>query len=366
MNHKLIPVSIELLYDGMVVPQDIYDADGKLFLVRTGHTLKMSQVDAIKRYNKNRDTMLVTQETHELLMANKKLPPKSSFQSKLEKATGYTDIKSNTMTMLKEIVQTNTASRDKVQNISRDLSETVEKTKPAVILDLINTLAPIDEYLQRHCMNVSLLNGLIGKWLDLPKETIDKLILVGLVHDCGKIAIPPQVLHAPRKLTASEFEVIKMHTVFGFDTLSEFPDVIRKGVRGHHEKFAGKGYPDNLSGADIPLLARISAVSDIYDAMVSQRVYKDPRNPFHIISWIKKLRGTDLDEKIVDVFTEKMPREMVNKPAMLSNGEVGIIHELDYDDLEHPYIRIGEKIIKTDDELFCTQMYLEERGVNDG
>jgi len=185
--------------------------------------------------------------------------------------------------------------------------------------------------------------------------------LVGLVHDCGKIAVPPQVLNAPRKLTASEFEVIKMHTVFGYDMLSEFSDTVRYGVRGHHEKFSSKGYPDSLLGKNIPLAARITAVSDIYDAMVSQRVYKNPRNPFHIIAWINKLRGTDLEETIVDVFTENMPKEMVNKSALLSNGEVCIIHELDYDDLEHPYVRVGGKTFKTSDELYCAQMYMEEK-----
>jgi HD-GYP domain-containing protein (c-di-GMP phosphodiesterase class II) len=359
MNNNLIPVSIELLYDGMVSPHDVYDADGKLFLIKAGHALNISQVNAIRRHNKNRDTIMVTRETHALLMANKKSPPKSSYQTKLEKATGYSDIKGETLTMLSEIVQTSTASRDKVQDISRDLAEKVETTKPAVILDLINTLAPIDEYLQRHCMNVSLLNGLIAKWMGLPKETVDMLILVGLVHDCGKVAVPPQILDAPRRLTASEFEVIKMHTVFGYDMLSEFSDTIRQGVRGHHEKFGNRGYPDDLSGMDIPLAARITAVSDIYDAMVSQRVYKDPRNPFNIIAWIKKLRGTDLEEDIVDVFTENMPKEMLNKPAMLSNGEIGTIHELDYDDLEHPHVKVGERVFKTSKELYCVQMYLE-------
>jgi HD-GYP domain-containing protein (c-di-GMP phosphodiesterase class II) len=156
-----------------------------------------------------------------------------------------------------------------------------------------------------------------------------------------------------------------MHTVFGYDMLHEFPDTIRCGVRGHHEKFASKGYPDNLLGNIIPLAARITAVSDIYDAMVSQRAYKEPRNPFHIIAWIEKLRGTDLEETIVDTFTENMPKEMVNKPALLSNGKVGIIHELDYDDLEHPYVRVGEKVFKTNSELFCTQMYMEEKGASD-
>jgi HD-GYP domain-containing protein (c-di-GMP phosphodiesterase class II) len=209
-------------------------------------------------------------------------------------------------------------------------------------------------------MNVSLLNGLIGKWLGLPKETIDTLILIGLVHDCGKVSIPSQILDAPRKLTNAEFEIIKMHTVFGYELLSGFDETVRSGVRGHHEKYAAKGYPDAFTGDAIPLAAQITAVSDIYDAMVSQRAYKPPKNPFSIIAWIKKLSGTDLSKSIVDVFTENLPKETLNKPALLSNGEVGIIHQLDQDDFEYPFVKINNKVVKTGSDLYCTQMQLEE------
>jgi len=358
MNKELIPVSIGLLYDGMVVPNDIYDADSKLLLIQAGETLRISQIDVIRRYNKDRDIILISPETHKLLMG-KKSPGENPYQTKLENETGYSDLKNETLSIINEIGQTKTPPQDKIHTISRDLADHVEKTKPDLILDIINALAPVDEYLQRHCTNVSLLNGLIGKWLGLPRETVDMLVQVGLVHDCGKISIPPQILNAPRKLSAVEFEVIKMHPVYSYEILSEFPDTIRYGARGHHEKFVNRGYPDGLSGNKIPLAAQITAVSDIYDAMVSQRAYKAPRNPFNIIAWIKTLRGTDLEPSIVNTFTENMPKEMVNKPVMLSNGESGVIHELDYDDLEYPFIRIGEKVFKSSKNLFCTQMSLE-------
>jgi len=365
MNNELIPVSIELLYDGMVVPQDIYDAGAKLLLIRQGNTLSVSQIEAIRRFNKGEDTIQVTFETRELLMKHnpgpkEKPPDQDSYKAELEKATGYAGIKDDTLTMIHEISETKSAPRENIDTLSHELSDKIETMKPDVILDIINTLAPIDEYLQRHCINVSLLNGLIGKWLHFPREIVDMLVTVGLVHDCGKAHIPPQVLNAPRKLTLSEFEVMKMHPVYSYEILSEFPDEVRYGARGHHEKFGSKGYPDNLTGNKIPLAAQITAVSDIYDAMVSKRVYKEPRNPFNIIAWLAKLRGTELEESIVDVFIANMPKQMVNKPTMLSNGEAGIIHELDYNDLEYPYVQVGKKVFKTNKHLYCTQMSLEE------
>jgi HD-GYP domain-containing protein (c-di-GMP phosphodiesterase class II) len=366
MDEKRIKVSIELLYDGIVTPHDIHDADGKLLLIRQGQTLRMSQIEAIRRFNKDRDIISVSVETYKLLM--KHAPPEkrtpqqvSTYQARIEKATGYTEIKDETFSIINEISESKTAPPEKYNALSQELSDTIEKVEPNVIVGLINALAPVDEYLQRHCMNVSLLNGLIGKWLSLPKETVDMLILVGLVHDCGKVSIPAQILDAPRKLTNAEFEVIKMHTVAGYEMLSGFPDVVRMGVRGHHEKYAARGYPDLLTGDAIPLAAQITAVSDIYDAMVSQRAYKPPKNPFGILAWVKKLSGTDLAEPIVTTFTENLPKEMLNKPVMLSNGEVGIIHALDQDDFEYPYIRIGTKVFKSSAGLYCTQMQLEEK-----
>jgi HD-GYP domain-containing protein (c-di-GMP phosphodiesterase class II) len=153
---------------------------------------------------------------------------------------------------------------------------------------------------------------------------------------------------------------MKTHPLHSYDMLSEFPEAVRHGARAHHEKFGGNGYPDNLAGSDISLMAQITAVSDIYDAMVSQRAYKPPRNPFNIIAWIQKLSGTELSQTIVNTFINNMPKEMLQKTVLLSNGDVGIVHQLDYDDLEYPYIRIGSKVFKSNKDVYCMQILLEE------
>jgi len=104
----------------------------------------------------------------------------------------------------------------------------------------------------------------------------------------------------------------------------------------------------------------VTAVSDIYDAMVSQRAYKKPLDPFRIISWIRKMAQKDLDPVVVDAFVRNMPRELLGKPVMLSNGEIGAVHSIDFEDLEYPYIRTSNKIIKSNYEVHCIHMYLED------
>jgi HD-GYP domain-containing protein (c-di-GMP phosphodiesterase class II) len=95
--------------------------------------------------------------------------------------------------------------------------------------------------------------------------------------------------------------------------------------------------------------------------MVSRRAYKEPRSPFNIITWLMKLRETELDPLIVDTFVKNMPNELVDKPVMLSNGEIGAIHAIDPDDIEYPHIRMNGQVIKTSKELHCTYMYFEEK-----
>ncbi len=117
----------------------------------------------------------------------------------------------------------------------------------------------------------------------LPLDEIDKIASAAVLHDIGKIAIPDTILNKPGKLTAEEFRTIQEHTVRGSELLQRVPDMLDKGIyryaydicRYHHERFDGGGYPEGLSGDDIPIWAQIAGVADVYDALTSKRVYKE-------------------------------------------------------------------------------------------
>ena len=275
----------------------------------------------------------------------------------LEATTGYGAIKDETFELLEEIAQNKFVRQESLRCISAELSSRLKVTCPSTIISLINALAPVDEYLQRHCVNVSLLNGLIARWLGMEGLGVDNLILTGLMHDCGKALIPPRVLKAPRRLNLVEFEVVKMHPINSYELLEEFPEGLRYAARYHHEKINGRGYPDSLSYDEIPLEARITSISDVYDAMVSQRAYKHPSSPFRTLATLSDLRDIELDAEIVDVFIRNMPNELVDKPAMMSDGTVGIVRSIDPKDLEYPYVEINGTTIKSCADLYCTSMY---------
>ncbi|MDO5445126.1 MAG: diguanylate cyclase [Eubacteriales bacterium] len=135
------------------------------------------------------------------------------------------------------------------------------------------------------------------------------IILASVLHDIGKIFVSDMILNKPGKLTTDEFEIIRSHTTLGKEIVdkvfsktidADLISVIRDIVYGHHEKWNGKGYPQGLSGDDIPVAARIMAVADVLDALVSRRSYKDPYSLEEALEIIRKDSGSHFDSRIVD------------------------------------------------------------------
>lgn len=148
----------------------------------------------------------------------------------------------------------------------------------------------------------------------LDREVIDTLFKAAPLHDIGKVGVPDSILLKPGPLTAEEFEIMKTHTTLGFEVIEKAQQHV--GVRlpvleaakeiahYHQEKWDGSGYPEGLSGERIPLSARLMALADVYDALVSRRVYKEPMPHLRAVEIIKEGRGKHFDPVVVDAFVE--------------------------------------------------------------
>ena len=158
-----------------------------------------------------------------------------------------------------------------------------------------------DPYTNGHSNRVAEYTKLIADEMGYEGEELDKVYYVALLHDCGKIGVPDNILGKPGRLTDEEFEIIKSHTTHGSQILSHFkslPDV-NEGARFHHERYDGKGYPEGRKGEDIPLIARMICVADSFDAMNSNRVYRKKLTKEEIVLEIEKNRGTQFDPKVI-------------------------------------------------------------------
>ena len=160
-----------------------------------------------------------------------------------------------------------------------------------------------DPYTNGHSKRVATYTKQIAAEMGYKGEELERIYYVALLHDCGKIGVPDNILGKPGRLTDEEFEIIKSHTTRGGEILSSFKSLegVGEGALYHHERYDGKGYPQGKAGTDIPLIARIICVADSFDAMNTNRVYRKKLTMDDIIAEIENNKGKQFDPAIADV-----------------------------------------------------------------
>lgn len=174
------------------------------------------------------------------------------------------------------------------------------------MLTFANFIDAKDPNTKGHSVRVAHYSQLVARKLGLSEEECQDVYYIGLLHDCGKISIPQEILMKPSRLEEDEYTIMKSHAQKGYEMLTEFRSIanIGEGAYSHHERYDGKGYPQGLKGEDIPLIGRIICMADAFDAMNSKRCYRDMLPESVILDEIKKNRGIQFDPKITDCFLE--------------------------------------------------------------
>ncbi|WP_203472710.1 HD domain-containing phosphohydrolase [Dissulfurispira thermophila] len=184
------------------------------------------------------------------------------------------------------------------------LYDELKETFLMAVITLAETIEKRDPYTGGHTKRVMQYSLAIGKVLALSDEDMTRLKLSAILHDVGKIGVKDTVLCKPGRLTDEEFKEIKKHTLYGEEILAhikQFKDII-PGVKHHHERYDGKGYPDGLKGKDIDIAARIIAVADSFDAMTSNRPYRQGLSLDVAFEELKKHAGAQFDPDVVSAF----------------------------------------------------------------
>lgn len=222
------------------------------------------------------------------------------------------------------------------------------QTSDLSIFDMLHNMRQYDDLTYMHCMNVSLICNVFAKWLNLPQSDVDKLTLAGLLHDIGKVTIPDNIIKKPDKLTPAEYNIVKTHTLQGYNIVKDLPLLdsdVKECVLMHHERCDGTGYPLALTSDKINKYAKIVAIADVYEAMTAARVYRGPLCPFKVIGIFEAEGLHKYDGKYILTFLEHIAITYMNNRVKLSNGMEGDVVFMNRNSLSRPMIKCGREFL---------------------
>jgi putative two-component system response regulator len=207
--------------------------------------------------------------------------------------------------LIREEVALRTAELEREKESLRLMSVSIAET-------LINAMEAKDMYLRGHSQRVAELAGQLAKELHLDETMSEDLRVAGRLHDVGKIGIREAILNKPGRLTSEEFEHVKRHVQIGLDILAPLFHIKKplKYVEHHHERWDGDGYPQRLSGEEIPLGARILCMADTFDALTSKRAYRDPLEPMAALEHLRVDSGKQFDPCVYDALVRVVTKRL--------------------------------------------------------
>lgn len=242
--------------------------------------------------------------------------------------------------IFKDITLTNSLEQGTVKKTVNDILRRALKDR-CVLLHLTEVRG-LDSYVFTHSVNVCMLSLIIGLFLKLKKEQLKDLGLAALLHDVGRSKVPQNIMYKPSQLTVKEFEKVKKHTVYGYEmlkTCSQIPDTVALAAMQHHERLDGSGYPGGMRGEDVGLFARIVAVADVFDALLTDRPFRKAFFPHQAVEIIVNSSG-QFDPDILRVFVENVAIYPLGSVVFLNTGEIGVVVDMNKGRQTRPIIRI--------------------------
>ena len=212
-----------------------------------------------------------------------------------------------------------------VTAVVADVTTMIEKNRQAFLKVL--RLKSKDEYTYLHSVAVCALMINLGRQIKLDEATIADLGTAGLLHDIGKMLVPDALLNKAGRLTDAEFSLMRTHAERGFELLKDIdavPELALDVCRHHHEKIDGSGYPENLSGSEISLAARMGAICDVYDALTSNRAYKEAWTPVEAITRMQSWDG-HFDPALLFSFMQSIDTYPVGLIVQLRSNRIGVV-----------------------------------------
>jgi HD-GYP domain-containing protein (c-di-GMP phosphodiesterase class II) len=308
-------------------------------------------IDTSKGIDVESDVVAISAEEHQQKIAEElqrmaasapQVIAKISIQQELETARKLqAKSKAAVTSMFNEVRMGNAIKVSEAAPLVEEISQSITRN-PEAFLNLAR-LKTKDDYTYMHSVAVCALMIALGKQLGLTGPELKEVGLAGLLHDVGKMMIPDEVLNKPGKLTDEEFDIVKQHPQKGWNLLQGSPDITATALDvclHHHERVDGKGYPDKLSGDKLTLFARMGAVCDVYDALTSNRCYKNGWEPADTIRKMAEWKDGHFDERVFQAFVKTIGIYPSGTLVRLKSGRLAIVLEQTEKSLLMPIVKV--------------------------
>lgn len=306
----MIKIPVPQLTPGMKLAKDVTLTDGRLLLL-AGFVIKPLYIRKLEAF-----------QVTNVFVEDAPYVPIDDFEEERVYKHAASIIK-NIFTLAKK------ENRVDVSAVRDTVSEILQKVlENETVMLQITGIRDIDNYTFLHSVDVCIYSTMIGKKMGFGRELLMSLGIGAILHDIGKCKVPIEILQKPDRLSESEFELMKLHTVHGSEIIKNSYGLgfsMANIAFQHHEKWNGSGYPLGITSNSIDLMARIVSLVDVYDALTSDRVYKKKELPHIAAEYIKNNASTLFDPFIVDLFINNIAVYSEGTVVLLNTGELGSI-----------------------------------------
>lgn len=329
---------------GMKVASDIYNLNNQMIIPK-GTILDERMITRLRFYNIY-GLLVFKEDGEDIIKEESYIEALRNTQEFKKFSRTYVDTINTVENNFNNVISGNNGF-----DVDELLSETdrilQEGRNGAHIMEMLHGIRNYDDMTYVHSLNVSLICNIFAGWLKLSQEDTRVLTLGGLLHDIGKMLIPKEIITKAGKLTEEEYKVVKTHTIKGYQALKDHPVDIRVKYAAlmHHERCDGSGYPNGFVAEQIDDYAKIIAIADVYDAMTSNRRYRNAICPFDVVENFERDGFLKYDPGYLMTFMERIVQSYMHNIVRLNDGREGEVVMINKLSLSRPVLRIGNGFV---------------------
>lgn len=326
---NVVQIMLHKVTLGMTIAEDVY-RESQLLIPKG--TVVDNEVLNILRYSSIVSVAVYGKDTSQKKTSSVSVPEKTHSEQ-IRESKSFKEFEENFHETTETFSYTlnDIASRNKDVDIDILFDSANEimagETNTYQLMDILSNIRYFDDSTYAHSLNVAMLANILGRWLHMEEHDLKLLTVAGMLHDIGKVLIPPEIIKKPGPLTKEEFEIVKQHSLKGYKLLKgkNVDENICQAALLHHEKCDGSGYPLGLKGDRINELAKLITIVDIYEAMTANRCYREGICPFAVIRMYEEEGYSKYDPKYLLPFLQGISDTYLHNTVLLNDGRKGEI-----------------------------------------